>query len=336
MRAWQVVGGFGLQNLKINELNSAKLGSNQVRIKVRACSLNFRDLMVIKGLYNPNQPTPFIPISDGAGEIIEIGDQVKDFKVGDKVCGTFSQDWDFGIASDRAQKNTLGTPIDGMLSETIVLNEQGVVKFPSFLSFEEASTLPCAALTAFNALTQESSFKPGDIILLEGTGGVSLFALQFAKALNLNTIIISSSNDKLGQAKKLGATHTINYRQQEEWQHEVMKITHNEGVDGVVEVGGAKTVNKALACLKRGGVMTVIGILSGISESIDLRPILMRQLRIHGVFVGSKALFMAMNRVIEHSQIKPVIDKTFGFNDAPAAFSYLESGAHFGKVVITF
>ncbi len=336
MRAWQIVGGFGLDKLKMNEVPEAKLGSNQVRIKMHACSLNYRDLMVIKGWYNPKQSLPLVPVSDGAGEIIEVGNQVKDFKVGDRVCGTFSQDWDFGISNEKAQANTLGSPFDGMLSESIVLNEQGVVKFPSFLNFAEASTLPCAALTAFNALTQESSFNPGDTVLLEGTGGVSLFALQFAKAMNLNTIITSSSNDKLGQAKKLGATHTINYRQHEEWQEEVMKITQGQGVDGVVEVGGAKTINKALSCLKRGGVMTVIGILSGTSEAIDLRPILMRQLRIHGVFVGSKALFMSMNRVIEHAQIKPVIDKCFDFKDASAAFTHLESGAHFGKVVITF
>ncbi len=334
MHAWQIVNGFGLDHLKINKLPEEKLEAHQVRIKVRACSLNYRDLMVVKGWYNPQQPLPIIPVSDGAGEVVEVGAQVKDFKVGDKVCGTFSQNWDSGRVNDLAQKYTLGSPLNGMLSESIVLNEQGVIKFPSFLTFAEAATLPCAALTAFNALTQESCFMPGDTVLIEGTGGVSLFALQFAQVLNLKTIVISSSNDKLGLSKKLGATHTINYSQYPEWQNQVLELTDGQGVDGVVEVGGAKTINKAIASLKRGGVITVIGILSGTTEAFDLIPILMRQIRIHGVFVGSKTLFSAMNRVIEHSQIRPVIDRTFDFKDAPAAFDHLESGAHFGKVVI--
>ncbi len=334
MRSWQIVDGFGLDHLKMNEMPQEKLGSQDVRIKVRACSLNYRDLMVVKGWYNPQQPLPLTPVSDGAGEVMEVGTDVKDFKVGDKVCGTFSQKWDAGRVCDLAQKYTLGGPINGMLSESIVLNQQGLIKFPSFLTFAEAATLPCAAVTAFNALTQESSFMPGDTVLIEGTGGVSLFALQFAQVLNLKTIVISSSNDKLGFSKKLGATHTINYAQCPEWHEQVLTLTDGQGVDGVVEVGGAKTINKAIASVKRGGVITVIGILSGTTEAFDLVPILMRQIRIHGVFVGPKTLFAAMNRVIEHSQIHPVIDRCFEFKDAPQAFDYLESGAHFGKVVI--
>lgn len=335
MRAWQIVDGFGLDHLKLNNVSEEKLGAHEVRVKVRACSLNYRDLMVVKGFYNPKQPLPLVPVSDGAGEIVEIGALVKDFKVGDRVCGTFSQNWDYGRVCEEAQKFTLGSPLNGMLGETVVLSQQGMVKYPSFLSFQEAATLPCAALTAFNAMTQESCFNPGDTVLIEGTGGVSLFALQFAQLLSLKTIVISSSNDKLAQAKKLGATHTINYVQNEQWPEAVLSLTEGMGVDGVVEVGGAKTINKAIASVKRGGVITVIGILSGTTENFDLRPILMRQIRIHGVFVGAKSLFMAMNRVIEHGNIHPVIDKVFDFKDAPKAFDYLESGAHFGKVVIT-
>lgn len=333
MRAWQITDSFGLGHLTLVKKNQKPLLENQVRIKVHACSLNFRDLMVIKGLYNPKQSFPLTPVSDGAGEIIEIGAKVSNFKVGDRVCATFSQKWDVGVVSEEAQKNTLGSPLDGMLAEQVVLEEGGLIKFPSFLSFKEAATLPCAALTAFNALTKNQSYQPGDTVLIEGTGGVSLFALQFAQLLNLKTIVTSSSNDKLARAKKLGATHLLNYRELTNWHEKVRELCHG-GVDGVVEVGGAKTISQAVACTKNGGTVCVIGVLSGSQEPFDLRPILMRQIKIHGTFVGPKNLFAAMNRVIEHGQIKPVIDREFAFEDAQSAFAYLESGQHFGKVVI--
>ncbi|USN51936.1 MAG: NAD(P)-dependent alcohol dehydrogenase [Myxococcales bacterium] len=334
MRAWQINKNFGLDNFQLVERTDLRLEPHQVRIKTKACSLNFRDLMVIKGAYNPKQPLPLVPVSDGAGEIVEVGSLVKNFKVGDKVCGTFSQNWDYGRVGEFAQKFTLGSPIDGMLSESVVLSEQGIVKYPSFLSFQEAATLPCAALTAFNAMTQESDFKAGDTILIEGTGGVSLFALQFAKRLAINSIVISSSDEKLEKVRELGASHTINYLKDKDWDKQVLSLTNDQGVDGVIEVGGAKTINKALACVKRGGFIGVIGILSGTSLDFDLIPILMRQIRVHGIFVGSKSMFVAMNRVIEHSKLHPVIDKEFSFLEAPLAFHYMESGAHFGKIVI--
>ncbi len=335
MRAWQVKGSFGLEALQLTSLPEASIGPDEVRLKVHACSLNYRDLMVIKGQYNPRQRLPLVPLSDGAGEIIELGALVEGFKLGDRVCATFSQNWDYGRFYRNAARFTLGGPLDGMLTESIVLNQRGLLKFPAYLSYQEAATLPCAALTAFKALTQEASLCPGDTILLQGTGGVSLFALQFAQVLGLKTIVISSSNDKLKRVRELGATELINYQEKPDWSQEVLSITGGQGVDCVVEVGGAKTFNQALASVKGGGTISVIGVLSGIIDQIDIRPILMNQIRINGVFVGSKQLFSAMNRMLEHSLIHPVIDQVFAFSDARAAFKRMESAQHFGKIVIS-
>lgn len=334
MRAWKIVGEFGLNSLKLVDIDEAPIKTHEVRVAMRACSLNFRDLMVAKGLYNPHQTLPLIPLSDGAGEVVEVGADVKGLKVGDKVCATFSQDWCHGIATNETFKATLGSPINGTLAESCVFSEAGLIKFPQFLSFEEAATLPCAAVTAFNALALQASLKPGDTVLIEGTGGVSLFALQFAKAFGLKAIVISSSNDKLKRAQALHECKTINYAENQNWQAAVLDLTAGRGVDAVVEVGGAKTINKAIESVRRGGVVSVIGILSGLSEAIDLRPILMNNIRIQGIFVGAKTVFSAMNRVVEHGEIRPVIDRVFDFHEAKDAFSYLESAQHFGKVCI--
>lgn len=334
MRAWQIVGAFGLNNLKMVDSSERKLQTNQVRVKIHACSLNYRDLMVAKGLYNPKQPLPLVPLSDGAGEVVEVSPEVTSIKVGDRVCATFSQKWCHGVATDETFANTLGSPLDGTLVETQVFSADGLIKFPEHLSYEEAATLPCAAVTAFNALAQQASLNPGDTVLLEGTGGVSLFALQFATALGLKSIIISSSDEKLERAKGLGASVGINYNKKSDWPAAVLDLTEGRGVDAVVEVGGAKTIGRAIKSVKRGGVISVIGILSGIEEPLDLRPILMNNVRIQGIFVGGKTVFEAMNRVVSHAKIKPVIDSCFAFNDAPKAFAHLESAQHFGKVVI--
>lgn len=334
MRAWQIVGEFGLNNLKLVDVTEPSLKSNQVRVKIHACSLNYRDLMVAKGIYNPKQKLPLVLLSDGAGEVVEVGSDVTRVKVGDRVCATFSQKWCHGIATDETFAHTLGSPLDGTLAEQQVFFETGVVKFPDHLSYEEAATLPCAAVTAFNAMAMQASLTAGDTILIEGTGGVSLFALQFAQVFGLRSIVISSSDDKLARAKSLGASVGVNYSKTPDWPAAILDITEGRGVDAVVEVGGAKTISKAIKSVKRGGVISVIGILSGIEEAIDLRPILMNNIRIQGIFVGGRTVFEAMNRVVSHAKIKPVIDKSFSFNDAPKAFAHLESATHFGKVVI--
>lgn len=334
MRAWKIVGEFGLNSLSTVDVPEQPIKPCEVRVALRACSLNFRDLMVAKGIYNPRQSLPLVPLSDGAGEIIEVGGDVKDFKLGDKVCATFSQNWCHGLANNDSFKATLGSPLDGTLTQTRIFSEHGLIKFPDHLSFEEAATLPCAGVTAFNALALQASLKPGDTILLLGTGGVSLFALQFAKALGLNVIITSSSDDKLARVQKIYSCQTINYTKHENWSAAVLDMTDGQGVDAVVEVGGAKTINQAISSTKRGGAIFIIGVLSGLSEAVDLRPVLMNNLRLQGIFVGAKTVFAAMNRVIEHGKLRPVIDRVFEFDEARAAFSYLESAQHFGKVVI--
>lgn len=334
MRAWQLQNTFGLENLKPIDFPKRSPEADEVLIQIQACSLNYRDLMVIKGLYNPKLRFPLIPLSDGAGIIEAVGKDVTNLKVGDKVCAIFSQTWDYGMDQTKMHKGTLGEPLDGMLSTHITLKAHGVIKVPDYLTVEEAATLPCAAVTAFNAIFCQSSFNTGDTLLIEGTGGVALFALQFAHALNLKSIVTSSCDDKLSKAKKLGATHTINYQKTPNWQSEVLKLTDGCGVDGVIEVGGANTLNKALGCTKSGGVISVIGILSGISCELNLIPMLMKNIRLQGVFVGSRQVFESMNRVLQHTHIHPVIDKIFAFEDAHEAFSYMESQKHFGKVVI--
>lgn len=334
MRAWKIVGEFGLNNLKLMDGDKPRLKAHEVRVDIRACSLNYRDLMVAKGQYNPHQSLPLIPLSDGAGVVSEVGAEVTGFKVGDRVCATFSQDWCHGIATAETFRATLGSPIDGTLTESRVFDAAGLIPFPNFLSFEEAATLPCAAVTAFNALALQASTKPGDTVLIEGTGGVSLFALQFAQVLGLKAIVLSSSSEKLAKAKAIGDCCGINYAENDNWPDMVLDLTGGKGVDVVIEVGGAKTINKAIASTKKGGTVAVIGILSGIREAIDLRPILMNNIRIQGIFVGAKTVFSAMNRVIEHGKIRPVVDRVFDFNQAPEAFRHLESAQHFGKVCI--
>lgn len=335
MRAWMITDGFGLANLKLEKVDEPELKDHQVRVKIQAASLNYRDLMVLSGHYNPKQPLPLIPLSDGAGVVVEVGSKVKKVGLGDKVCATFSQSWSHGPPTTDTYKNTLGSPVPGMLKEHGVFHEDGLVKYPEHLDFIEASTLPCAGVTAFNAIMCQG-LKSGDTVLLQGTGGVSLFSLQLAKVLGLNIIITSSSDEKLKKAQDLGASQCINYIKCPDWAKEVQNLTQGFGVDAVVEVGGAKTLASSIRSVKKSGAIYLIGVLSGALEPLDLRPVLMNNLNIQGIFVGSKAEFIGLNRVVSHAKLRPVIDKVFSFNDAPEAFSYLSSAKHFGKVCISF
>ncbi len=333
MKSYQL-SAFGLENLKIANSDDRALLPNEVRVELKACSLNYRDLMVIRGQYNPNLKMPLTPCSDGSGVVLEVGSLVREFRPGDRVCATFSQNWLSGHASLESAKSTLGSPLDGTLREQGIFLEHGLVKFPDFLSFEEAAMLPCAGLTAFSALVNQVTLNPGATVLIEGTGGVAIFALQFAKALSLKTIVTSSSDAKLEKAKSLGATHVINYQKNEDWSKEARRLTNGDGVDMVIEVGGGATLGKGIHALKRGGVSCIIGVLSGSTCDFDLRPILMNEIRLQGVFVGSRELFLAMNRVVEHAKIKPVIDRVFAFDEAVEALKYFETAQHFGKVCI--
>jgi NADPH:quinone reductase-like Zn-dependent oxidoreductase len=308
--------------------------TGQVLVRVQAVSLNYRDLMIAKGSYGGKLPEGRIPFSCGAGEVLAVGPAVTRFQPGDRVAGTFFQSWLAGEISESDHKSALGGGIDGMLAERAVLSQEGLVPFPAHLSFEEAATLPCAALTAWQALVTRGGVAPGSTVLVMGTGGVSIFALQFARLAGARVIATSSSDSKLERAAKLGASDGINYRTFPDWSEVTRKLTGGRGVDHVVEVGGAGTLAQSFEAVRHGGRISVIGILTGVGGEVNPLPILRKSITVQGIFVGSREMFSAMNRAIEVSQLRPVIDRVFPFDEAPAALQYLESGGHFGKVCI--
>lgn len=331
MKALVIDPAFGLDNLKVADRPDPVPGPGQVLVRVRAASLNYRDLLIAKGLYNPKLQFPRILGSDAAGEVAAVGAGSK-WKVGDRVCGSFMQAWDDGPITDAAAKSTLGSDRDGALAELMVLDERGLVRTPDHLSDDEAATLPCAAVTAWNALTAAGT-GPGTTVLLQGTGGVSIFALQLAKALGARALITSSSDDKLARAAALGADAGTNYKTNPDWEKWARQQTGGAGVDVVIEVGGAGTLDRSLKAVKTGGHVALIGVLAG-AGTVNPMPILMKAVRLQGVFVGSRAMFEALNAVLTAKQLRPIIDRTFALSDGVAAFRHLESAAHFGKVVV--
>jgi NADPH:quinone reductase-like Zn-dependent oxidoreductase len=335
MKAWHLTGTTGNNALKLAQLPDPQPAPNQVVVHLRATSLNYRDLMISTGRYGANLRLPLIPLSDGTGEIAAVGKGVTRWKVGDRVAGTFFQNWPTGPARREIYESALGGSIDGMLAEYVALSADGVIAMPPHLSFEEAATLPCAALTAWHALVTEGRVSAGQTVLALGTGGVSMFALQFAKMHGARVIVTSSSDAKLARAKSLGADEIINYRQTPEWEKEVFRLTDKNGADHIIEVGGTDTFPKSLRAAAVGGTISVIGGVSGFTSNVALTDILGKALLIRGIFVGSRDMFEAMNRAISLHRLKPVIDRTFAFDQTPAAYRYQESGAHFGKVVIT-
>lgn len=336
MKVYELQAVGNLNGLTQVERPDPEPGPGQIIVRVRAVSLNYRDLLVINGSYGKIS-LPLIPISDGAGEIIKIGQGVARWKVGDRVAATFAPDWISGDPIPERTKSARGAgSTNGMLAEQVLMSDQAVVRIPDHLSFEEAATLPCAAVTAWNALVVKGELKAGETVVLQGTGGVSLFALQFAKLHGARTIITSSSDQKLGRAQQLGAHETINYRTTPNWEEKVSELTGGRGADHVIEVGGAGTFAKSLRAVRPGGHVAVIGVLAGLATELRLTDILMRSLRIHGIFVGNRDMFESMNRAIGLHSLKPVIDLAFPFANASAAYEYLQSGQHFGKIVITF
>jgi NADPH:quinone reductase-like Zn-dependent oxidoreductase len=327
-------GGAGIDALTRTERPNPKPGHRQVLVKVGACSLNFRDLGIVRGTYRVPVPDNVIPLSDGAGEVAEVGSDVRKVKVGDKVAGCFFQRWPGGEAPPDAHAFALGGGIDGMLAEYAVLEEDGVVKIPAHLSVEEGATLPCAAVTAWHAIMEHARLIGGQTVLLQGTGGVSVFGLQLAHAMGMQTIITSSSDDKLAKAKKLGANHTVNYKTTPDWEKSAMEFTQGRGVDAVVEVGGAGTLTKSFGAIRVGGKISMIGNLSGPANELNPGLIMGKRANIQGISVGSTQMFEAMNRAIAANAIKPVIDKVFGFDEVKAAYQHMAAGAHFGKIVI--
>ena len=334
MRVLEIQGAFGLENLKTAERPRPEPGPGQVLLKMKAASLNYRDWLMILGAYNPKQPLPLIPCSDGVGEVVEVGEGVSRVQVGERVCPIFAQAWLSGEPTRDKFRSTLGGPYDGTLAEYMVLDAEGVVSVPEYLTDEEAATLPCAALTAWSSLVTLGQLKAGDTVLAQGTGGVSIFALQFAKALGAHVIITSSSNEKLERAKALGADDTLNYREDPKWGKTLSK--KYGGIDHIIEVGGANTLAQSLRAVRFGGHISMIGVLSGVSSEVNLLPILMQQLKIQGVLVGHREGFEAMNRGLNVNKLRPVVDKVFGFDEVTEAFEHLSAGRHFGKVCIRF
>jgi NADPH:quinone reductase-like Zn-dependent oxidoreductase len=333
VQQWQIPA-FGIDNLKLAEQEAAAPALGLVKIRVHAASLNYRDLMVVQGRYNPKMKLPRVPCSDGAGEVVAIGAGVTEWKPGDRVAGIFFPKWMDGGPTAAKTKSALGGDIDGMLATEVVLAESSLVRIPDHLSYAEAATLPCAALTAWNALFSVARTQPGDTVLIQGTGGVSIFALQFARMAGARVIGISSSDEKLERARALGLDAGLNYRQHSDWEKWAYEQTGGEGVDLTVEVGGAGTMARAVRATRVGGTIAQIGVLSGQNDGVDIRPVLSKQIKIHGVYVGSREQFLAMNKAIDVAGLKPVIDRVFPFREAQAALWHMESAAHFGKIAI--
>jgi NADPH:quinone reductase-like Zn-dependent oxidoreductase len=332
MRAYQLAQATGIDALLKVDLPVPKPGPRQILVKVAACSLNFRDLAIVLGTYRmPTKPN-LVPLSDGAGEVVEIGSEVTRIKVGDRVAGCFFQRWIAGPPNADTHTSALGGSIDGMLREYAVLEEDGAVELPTHLSFEEGATLPCAAVTAWHALVEHAHIVAGQTVLVQGTGGVSIFALQLARIMGAQVIVTSSNDHKLDRAKQLGAAHGVNYRANPEWGKAVIELSDG-GVDHVVEVGGPGTLARSLRAIRIGGKITLIGVLSG---AADINPMLIfsRRANVQGISVGSTQMFQAMNQAIAVNKLKPIIDKVFSFDDTPAAYRYLQSAQHFGKIVI--
>jgi NADPH:quinone reductase-like Zn-dependent oxidoreductase len=331
---------FGVDHLERVELPILQTAPGMVLIKVHAVSLNYRDLMMVKGFYNPKMALPRIPCSDGAGEVAAIGEGVNRVRVGDRVCGIFMQRWLNGPGTAEKSKAALGGDVDGMLAEYVLLDQDGVVRFPEHLSYEEAATLPCAGVTAWNALHHAGepahAALPGETIVIQGTGGVSIFALQFAKLLGAKVIGTSSSDEKLTRARDLGLDAGCNYKERPEWSGWVSEVTGGQGADRIIEIGGAGTFSQSLRATRVGGTIAQIGVLSGAatSEPLALTPILHKQLRVQGIYVGSRAMFEEMNAAIATDRLRPVIDRVFGFDQVRKAFLHMQSASHFGKIVI--
>lgn len=335
MRAYQILPGANIDGLQCIDYPDRSLGHGEVRIRVHAVSLNYRDLMVASGNYLVTVDDPIIPCSDGAGEVLEVGHGVTRVQVGDRVAGSFFPYWQDGASTPEKIRHALGGDIDGMLAEEVVLHEDALAKIPASLSFIEASTMPCAGVTAWNAIFVSSNqVKPGDTVLLLGTGGVSMLGMQMAKAAGLRTIVTSSSDEKLRRARELGASHTINYGTVPEWHEEVLAVTQGRGANVVLEVGGKGTVNRSVSAAAMGGTVAIIGGVSGFGGEVNPAALLATAKRMVGIFVGSRTMLEDVMRFAETTSLKPVIDRVFPFGQAQDAYRYMESGSHFGKVVI--
>jgi NADPH:quinone reductase-like Zn-dependent oxidoreductase len=327
---------FGIEKLQLVDRDVPTAAAGEVVICFHAASLNYRDVMVVTGTYNPRMKLPVVPLSDGAGEIVAIGAGVMKWKVGDRVCPTVIQGWIDGRPTAAKSKTAIGAADhDGVLREYGAFSAEAIVRVPDHLSYAEAATLPCAAVTAWHALVVSGKVEAGDTVLTLGTGGVSVFAIQFAKLFGARVIATSSSDEKLEKARELGADELINYRDHDEWDKVVLELTGGEGVDHVVEVGGPGTLARSVRAARVGGHIALIGALDRTGEFNPI-PIFMKVIRMQGIFIGSRKMFEDMNEKISAAGLRPVIDREFGFDEAADALQYMTSGAHFGKIVMNF
>jgi NADPH:quinone reductase-like Zn-dependent oxidoreductase len=336
MRAYAIEQFGDLKGLRIVDRPEPKITARQVLVRMHAASLNYRDLLVMRGQYDRNPQLGRIPLSDGAGEVVAVGSEVTRFKLGDRVASCFFQGWLAGRFRSEFHRTALGGSIDGVMAELVAFSEEGLVPVPNYLTLIEAATLPCAALTAWQALVVRGKLAAGETVLLLGTGGVSIFGLQFGKAHGAKVIITSSSEAKLQRARELGADGCINYQTNPDWGREAARLSGADGVDHVIEVGGAGTFPQSVRACRFGGHLGLIGILAGRETHTEIFSIVPKSLNVYGVYVGSREMFEQMNRALEQNQIHPIVDKVFPFKEAAEAFRYMESGAHFGKVVVEF
>ncbi len=334
-QAVRTIGGASIDALVVDEVPVPEPGPGEVLVAIQAVSLNFRDLAVVTGRYPRNVSQPTIIASDGSGEVIATGDAVTAFKTGDRVAGSFFQKWITGPFDREYGASALGGAIDGVLTQFRVFPQEGLVRIPEHFSYQEGATLPCAGLTAWNALVPTAHVQACDTVLLLGTGGVSMFGLQFAKMHGARAIITSSSDEKLARARALGADETINYKTTPEWDKEVLRLTGGKGVDIVLEVGGGETFPRSMNSVRASGQIAVIGVLSGVMGAIPVGLIGLQTLSVRGIFVGSVAMFEDMNRAITANQLHPAIDRVFSFEQSLDALRYMESAQHLGKIVIS-
>lgn len=335
MKTWEI-REFGIENLTLVERERPVPGANEVLVKLHAASLNYRDVMMANGVYNPRMKLPAIPFSDGAGEVVAVGDAVTKWKAGDRVCSVVIPGWIDGRPTAEKGKTAIGAgKFDGVLREYAAFDQEAIVRAPQHLSYEEAATLPCAAVTTWHALVESGHLNPGETVLTLGSGGVSVFAVQFAKLLGARVIATSSSDAKLEKIKAVGADETINYRETPDWDKAVLEMTDGRGVDHVIEVGGTGTLARSVRAVRVGGHIALIGALDTSGE-FDPIPVFMKGVRVQGIFIGSRKMFEDMNAKIEVAKLTPVIDRVFEFGEVREALHYMKSGSHFGKIVVRY
>lgn len=335
MKSFHITGTLGFDSLQLSDSPPLSPGPGQVLVRIRAVSLNFRDYMNVLGIRGVTGPVPRIPCSDGAGEVLAVGAGVSAWQPGDRVVIPFMPSWLDGPFSQRHAAAALGGAVDGVLREQIVVQADSLVRLPDTLDFAQAATFPCAAVTAWDALRVRGALLPGSSVLIQGSGGVSVFALQIAKTLGARVLAITSSDTKAARLRELGADATLNYRQTPDWAPWVLEQTGGLGVDHVVEIGGPDTLNRSLQAARFGGHIALIGVLTGTAGEIQTVQILRKGIRLDGIYVGSRAMLADVIDFYAASGLRPVIDSVFPFEDAPKALRHLESGSHFGKIVIT-